>query len=305
VDRTAGPEPTVRLLTDETVAVAIELPAGRAATWRAVTEPRAVAQWFGELSGPLEPRERVSLGFGDGDFFDIVVRDVVPRERLSFAWRFMGTGPLDEIELRLGGDAARSTVVVTDRELERTREETAGLGEGWYDFLGRLGHWIATGENARYPWRSEVDVSIELPVHFEHARAVLLGAGDATWLSAARDRIRRDARLTLGDGAAPAVFEARDVDWDEDEVAVELRAPGAGGSTRCTVTLSSRPSSALLSIHHAGFTELDAPDEVRRELRRRFAGAWVAACRRARRRVAAEPLGEDGLAADAPRRILI
>jgi uncharacterized protein YndB with AHSA1/START domain len=293
VDRTAGPEPAVRLVSDETVAVAVELPTDRATTWRALTEPRAIAQWFGDLSGPLVAGERVTLGFGDGDFFDVVVRAVEPRERLSFAWRFMGTGPRDEIDVRVGGDDSRSTVLVTDHEPERTREETSGLGEGWYDFLGRLGRWTATGENARYPWRSEVDVSIELPVHHEHARAVLLGPGDATWLSAGRERIRGDARLRLDDGEQPAVFEAHDVEWGEDEIEFGLRVPGQAGSTRCAVRLSSRPSATLLTVSHSGFADLHAPDAARKDVRRRFARAWIAACRRARQRVAAEPLDED------------
>jgi uncharacterized protein YndB with AHSA1/START domain len=251
--------------------------------WRALTEPARVEQWFGALSGPLSPRARVRLDFQDGDFFDLEV-DRVEQPVLSFAWRFMGCGPRNTIELRVDehGDGG-SVVTVTDEDPGRSRDDALDLGEGWRDFTARLQRYLATGERSRYDWRGDVDVWVELPLDADAARRIVIGSA-AGWLpleEGAANLMVADA-IVLDDGQQPAVFAIDAVaGTGPASVRFELRPEGIDASLPTRIAVAARGRGATLAIGQTGFRDLPVDDAARRRMRERFAGAWVAAAGRA------------------------
>jgi uncharacterized protein YndB with AHSA1/START domain len=284
VAHTAGAEPSIALGDEAgTVVVAAQTPASRETVWRALSARPRIDQWFGALTGELAPGAHPRLDFGDGDFFDLEV-EAVDEPVLRWAWRFMGCGPRDEIQLRVDRCDGGTAVTVTDHEPDRERDEALALGEGWRDFTMRLQRYLATGERSRYDWRSDVDVWIELPLDAEAARRLVIGSA-AEWLplaAGASNLITADA-LVLGDGELPAAFAILGVEGaGPASVRFELRPDGMAGSLPTRVAVVPRGDHAMLAIGQTGFRLLAADDATRRRIRERFAAAWLTAARRAR-----------------------
>lgn len=268
-----------------TVRVVVALDVAPAEAWSALTDPEAVASWFGELDRPLQVGVPARLDFGDGDFFELVPDVISPPERLRYAWRFLGTGPEDTIEWRVRGGGDRTEVEVRDARPGRARSSARELLEGWRDFTSRLLGYADSGERTRYDWRRDVDGSIELPVAAEAARRRLLrGPALARWIPAAEAPGEPGTVLVPDDDGEP----------DRPTLAEE----GSGGSggrrfrvahasweapTRLEIRVTSRSDDgSLLVIRHTGWEGISGDDEECRRQRKRFCDLWIRALRRAR-----------------------
>jgi uncharacterized protein YndB with AHSA1/START domain len=282
VGRTPGPEPEIELGEAGTVVVAAATTTRPDDAWAALTERARVAHWFGELSDELTAGAHVRLGFGDGDFFDLEV-ERVEWPVVRWTWRFMGTGPQDKVELRVDAHGDVSRVTVTDREPDRGADEARALGEGWRDFTSRLQRYLATGERSRYDWRSDVDVSIALPIGPDAARRLLLGAA-AGWLPlppGAESLIAADV-VVLDDGEAPARFAIGDLaGTGPASVRFELRPEGLDGALETRIAVTAHGDGSTLAIAQSGFRKLSVDIEGQRRIRERFASAWRSAVLRA------------------------
>ena len=266
-----------------TVVVSARVAASADDAWHAITRGDRLASWCGDLStSELAPGGVARLAFGDGDFFDLDVRDVdEAARRLHFRWCFLGCGVREdnEIEVVADGDSA-ATVIVRDSEPRRPREASLALGEGWRDFTSRLQGHLATGERTRYDWRGEVDVWIELPASADDAsRTLIAAAGEWLPLDHGASLFHADA-LVLGDDllqlgdVAPAGPRA---------VRFAARPADMGGETSCEIRIQPLgEDTAVLGINHDGFRELDATDARQRQLREQCLEAWLAAATRAR-----------------------
>jgi uncharacterized protein YndB with AHSA1/START domain len=272
------------------------VPAAR--VWQALTEPATVAQWFGKLSDQLRPGGTARLDFGDGDFFDITdIRLESPRH-LRYAWRFMGTGPVDTIDWTVrpaGGAGGGATVVtVTDSEDGRTPEAAQVLKDGWLDFTGRLARFLETGEPTRYDWRRELDAAIELPGARDAAWTALFSLpGQSRWLPVTSLGLRPGGELTVGDGSETIRLEIAEVVWEPPErTRFQLGSRDWAGPTLCELRLTWTPvGGTLLSVSHVGWEAISPDPTAQLRARRRLSRFWTAALERARRVVetASEP----------------
>jgi uncharacterized protein YndB with AHSA1/START domain len=266
-----GPEPGA-------VSVTVEVPSGARGVWEALTAPRVVARWLGQLSAPLVADTMVRLDFEDGDFFDLQVRRATPWRILEWRWRFLGVGPLDTVRWRIeevGPNSAR--VTVNDTHPDRSVTEATELGAGWVDFLDRLAAHLHTGARTRYLWRAELDGSVELP-----AGAVRLfePAMLARWLPLGGHTLEPGvcfhADLEVG------ALEVRTVEWVGPTGAQFVVGPADGGvGTGCRLSLLQRGTASVLEFSHTGWSTLASTDEARRRLRARLAGVWVKTLERA------------------------
>ena len=251
--------------------------------WNALRDPARVEQWFGVLTGPLEPGAHVRLDFEDGDFFDLEVEHVA-EPVLRFAWRFMGCGPRDSISLDVTPDGpGGSLVTVSDRQPDRSAGEALELTKGWRDFLSRLQRYLATGERSRYDWRSDVDVWAELALGADAARRLVIGSA-AEWMpfeGDAANLMEADA-LVVDDGEEPARFAVSGVrGTGPASVRFDVRPEGVDGSLDTQIGILGRGDHSALAVSQTGFRDLPADAATQRRVRERFAAAWVAAASRA------------------------
>jgi len=280
--RLPGPVPGAGLAPG-IVEVSVIVPAAAEQVWTALTQPDVVGQWFGNLSGPLEPGGSCRLDFGDGDFFEITDVVLRPPYRLSYAWRFLGTGPKNAISWVIEPQGDNCRVVVTDAEPSRTPEGVAELTEGWTDFLQRLQAFCATGRNARYAWRREFDGAIELSIEPQRAFELLLSAdGQKRWMPWSTQAIAAGATVTMRDGRLPATLTIGAVERiGATALRFALTCPEWNAPTECMVKTQPAPQGALLVIAHNGWQDISAHDGERAEQRARFGSLWTQALHRA------------------------
>jgi uncharacterized protein YndB with AHSA1/START domain len=262
-----------------------------ARAWQALTDAGELRRWFGVLRREPGPAGGLRLEFGDGDFFALQVEQVEHPE-LRWTWRFMGIGPVDQLEARVHDCGEGSLVTVVDRRAGRSREEGVALGEGWSDFLSRLQRFLATGENARYAWRGEVEVWIELPVPAPIARReLILSAADWLPLPPGAANLLSAEALLLSDGVEPSSFPLHEIRGDgPGSVRFAVRLPHVEGQLSTRIEITGDSESATLALTQSGFPELGADEAVKRRVRARFAEAWVQAARRAEALLAPAPV---------------
>lgn len=262
-------EPT----TSGLVVVRAEVPVPVPTAWRAITLPERVRQWFGDLDARMTPGAAVRVDFGDGDFFRTRVDDVRAEETVRFRWRFLGVGPESDVRWELAASDGGTTVTVRDLSPGRLPEEAAGLNDGWRDFLGRLGTYLATGESARYAWRGVIDGTAVLPA----GPPPLTERTVAGWLPVAPDG-PRPRWFCLTDAEEPRRFPIDD--WalvPGRSLRMTVAIPEAG-TTRAEIHAASADGGAVrLTVRHAGWDRLTVSDGRAQALRRRFAAAWTAA----------------------------
>lgn len=265
------------------VTVTATLPAPLDETWSALTNSARVEQWFGALSSPLAPGAHVRLDFGDGDFFDLDVEEV-DKPTLRWSWRFMGCGARDAIELRLEEiEDGGSQITVTDCEPHRSRDAALELGEGWRDFAARLQLYLATGEQTRYDWRSDVEVWAELPLDAVAARRLVIESA-AEWLPLEPGAVNllTASALVLTDGEQPERFFIYRVrGTGAAAVAFDLRPGCITGTLPTEISVAPHGDDAVLSVSQTGFRTLITDDASQRRIRQRFAAAWLDATTRA------------------------
>lgn len=275
----------------DAVRVTLRLPAPAARVWPKLTEPRHVAQWFGDLAGPLTVGEDNRLDFEDGDFFTLRPTRLVAGREVAFEWRFLGVGKRQRIVWTLEPAAdgpGESVLTVDDHDATRTPAEAAQLREGWTDFLTRLATHLRTDRSARYALRDDIDGAVDLPTG---PYRPLTYPALLDWLPVAEDGFR-PAWFFVVDDEGPRRFALRDWDLLEDErLTFEVEIPEAPGAPSAEVTLTPVPDGLRLSFAHRGWTRLGLPDHRAQDLRRRFTATWVAslAAARARARAAAGP----------------
>jgi uncharacterized protein YndB with AHSA1/START domain len=263
------------------------LEASPAEAWRAITEPAAVGQWLGSLRDPLRPGATATLDFGDGDFFTLHDIRLESPVRLEYAWRFLGTGPLDAITWQVVPAGRGCEVTVADEEPGRSPEQAAQQQEGWLDFTDRLARFLATGQRTRYDWRREFDGAIELAVPPGAAWHRLFDPPRyAKWLPLGGGILEDGAPLALGpdpdpESDPPTVSGVR---WEpRDRVSFSVGRRDWLRPTDCELRLSPRGGGAILSVRHTGWESISRDVRIPPDARKCFAALWVDALRRAAR----------------------
>jgi uncharacterized protein YndB with AHSA1/START domain len=134
------------------------LPASRAAVYRALTDPRELARWWGppgftapsvEFDPQVDGSYRIAMQPPDGDLFYLSgeFREVDPPARLGYTFRWDPPDPDDRetvVTLSLEDRGAGTQVLLTHAEF--ATEERRALHEGgWADSLGRLEQVLGEG----------------------------------------------------------------------------------------------------------------------------------------------------------------
>ena len=266
-----------------TVQVTRAVSASVGEVWRALTEPAIVARWFGDLTSRLRVGETTRVEFGDGDFFLLQPMRIEPEALLQYAWRFLGTGPLDIITWHIVGTDQGSLVTVTDFERERTREEALVLRKGWMDFTHRLEKFLRKGKPTRYPWRHEFEGSTELPGSPERIwDRLFYDSPQARWLPI-NGTLQSGATFKVDDGSEPSVLKISNLELDyPSNVQFDLGHEAWLHPTSCNINLGRRERDTTLTVSHNGWeaTSLDADYQKRQRIR--FCDLWVALMVRAR-----------------------
>jgi uncharacterized protein YndB with AHSA1/START domain len=268
-----------------TVEVSVVVPGSPDDVWAAITERDLVADWFGNLSGPLDPGSERRLDFGDGDFFDIEGVSMDPPRRLAYHWRFLGVGARNAISWSIDPVSDGCRVTVTDAEDNRTPEGVEELARGWTDFLERLLVYRTTGQNARYDWRREFDGAVELPLDAQAAAERLLPAKAAVrWMPWSAPAIAAGAVAAMTDGKAPARLVIEPVSRPSPLcLRFGLSCDEWQAPTECTVQVEPRrDGGAVLVVSHTGWEAISGDEQVRSAQRTRFGTLWTSALRQAR-----------------------
>jgi uncharacterized protein YndB with AHSA1/START domain len=270
-----------------TAELQLELPISVEEAWEAITDPARLGRWFGDLAGRLEPGERSRFDFGDGDFFEVETLEVEPPRRIVYQWRFLGTGLTDRITWRVEPADGGSRVTVTDEQPRRTDDGVKEMLEGWRDFTERLEGHAATGATTRYDWSREFGGGIRLPAAPERAWDLLFAPGAAErWLPFPLEA----GEAEVGDGGDPAVVHVTAVAPEPPEqVRFQLGAEGWLRPTRVRLELEERDGGTALSVTHLGWEEVSGDVAEAKRQRRRFAGVWVKALKRARALAGGDP----------------
>ena len=268
-----------------TVIVTAALSATATEIWWVLTEPALVKLWFGRLTPALRSGGSARLDFGDGDFFTLEIIRLDAPKLVEYAWRFLGTGPLDTITWRIVPQDVGCLVVVTDKEPERSRESALLLREGWLDFARRLAEFVVTGKSSRYDWRREIDGSIELPATKDQTWKRLFAPDlQGQWLPLGASVLETGAGFTLADNVEPSVFQLTDVTREpSSRLQFHLSHPSWLSQTSCTMELLSRRDHAILSISHIGWEDISSDGAYQLHQRKRFCAFWVKVLHCARR----------------------
>jgi uncharacterized protein YndB with AHSA1/START domain len=270
--------------------VSIETTASPQQAFAALVESERLARWFGTPTGPVVAGGDTRIAFGDGDFFDLEHIELDPPKWLRYSWRFLGLGARNVITWTISRRPEGGAIVtVTDYDPERTAGGVVEMIEGWTDFTGRLGRYLATGERARYDWRRELDGGVELRGSVGAAVVARLfgSAGLAAWQPWQLAALSPGASLRIDDRQAPAELELTAIDRSKpDEIHLVLSARQWQHPTRCTIAVRERPGGAALTFSHVGWDGIGGSNEEQHRQRERFCGRWIESMKRARALVA-------------------
>ncbi|WP_341720563.1 SRPBCC domain-containing protein [Micromonospora sp. FIMYZ51] len=259
------------------VRVDVVLSATVAQVWVALTDGARLAAWFGTPRGPWVPGSTWRVEFGDGDFFQVTPRHVVPDRRIEFDWSFLGVGPVQRVVWEVTPIADRTRVTVQDADPARSPAELHQMRAGWTDFLQRLSGHLRTGRPTRYDWREEIDGAVDIaagwaPLHLDVVYR---------WLPVASDGFRPSWFFVIDDDG-PRRFEV--VNWRPDGARIEfgVRIPGAVRTTVAELSVETLADRQRLRFSHRGWRGLGLSDVRARALRSRFAATWTEALEQAR-----------------------
>jgi uncharacterized protein YndB with AHSA1/START domain len=266
-----------------TVEVGVRLRAAPDTVWAALTDPLNFGQWFGDLAAPLQPGSPTSITFGDGDMFAVENVRLAPPHRLAYDWRFHGIGPLDSITWQILPRADGCRLVVTDRETARTPEAVLRMRTGWLDFLGRLQHFLTTGQRARYDWSHEIEASVECDADVVTAWQRLVQPPHVPGWLAALDGPEPGHDRAAGRPAAWTSETVAGATWAPFQLDLRFAEPGWLAPTRCRLMAEERHTGTLLTLYHAGWEAVSNDLNVAREQRRLYCARWIAALQDARR----------------------
>ncbi|MFV2103467.1 SRPBCC family protein [Micromonospora sp. LOL_024] len=271
----------------EPVRVDVVVPATVAEVWAALTDAVRLAAWFGTPRGYWVPGSSWRVEFGDGDFFQVTPRRVVPDRRVEFDWSFLGAGPVQRVVWEVTPAVDRTQVTVRDADPARSPAELHQMRAGWTDFLDRLSEYLRTGRPTRYDWREEIDGSVDVASGWLPLQLDVV----FRWLPIASDGFRPSWFFVIDDDG-PRRFEI--VNWRPGGTRIDfgVRIPGSGRTTVAEVNVEAMVDRQRLRFSHRGWRGLGLSDVRARSLRSRFAATWTEALDQARqfgRAVAAEP----------------
>lgn len=135
----------------EAIVLELETVADPITTWRAITEPQAVARWFADVTPIDGIGSPYRIDFGDGSAVAGRVRAFEPGRRLAYSWAWEGEdeGPVTlvtwEVE-PLAGQGSR--VRLTHDGWSEAGADAAvrdDHSEYWEGYFGAL-HWVLRGE---------------------------------------------------------------------------------------------------------------------------------------------------------------
>jgi uncharacterized protein YndB with AHSA1/START domain len=272
------------------VNVAVQVSAPFDKVWQSLTDADVVAKWFGDLNGDLASGGSARLDFGDGDFFALESIALSPPNMIKYDWKFLGIGPTDSITWQIEPNKGGCLVTVTDVQPDRSHAAALALREGWLDFTARLVAFHATGRNARYDWRYDLDVG--LPIKGSAGEVwVSLFAPDAQtqWLPFGSS-IEAGVCASVSDEAAPRMICLDEVTWQPAQrVEFQIQSDEWNKPTTCRIELTARHDDTLVYVSHNGWEHIsDDRDEQLRQ-RKRFCDLWIASLKQA------EKIGEAAL----------
>lgn len=264
------------------VCVSIESEASVETAFEALVRPDRLASWFGVPARPMRSGGATRIELGDGDFFAIDGISIEPPNHLSYESRFLGLGGRNRIRWSVTRDGARSRVTVTDEHPGRSDREIAVMRDGWHDFLQRLSRYLATGKNARYDWRRDIDADIEMEPGVEAAAARLFHAeGLDRWQPWRATGWTGGASLNVSDGEQPSRLQLVELERTATKILLVVAAPEWQGATHARLALAPHPGGSVLTLSHTGWAGIDPRDEVQRSQRQRFCGLWIDSLMRA------------------------
>lgn len=264
------------------VNVTVKVSAPIARVWQSLTDSKVVAQWFGDLSTDLKSGGGARLDFGDGDFFDLEAIALLPPNLIEYDWRFLGIGPTDSITWRVEPTDGGCLVTVTDEQPDRNREAALSLREGWLDFTSRLVAYHATGQNARYDWRRELDVGLPIKAPAERVWVSLFAPqAQKQWLPF-NSSIESGAAAAVADGAAPEMISFDQVTWQPTQRAdFQVLSDRWNKPTTCRIELTARNDDTLVYVSHNGWEHISDDRSEQLKQRRRFCDLWIESLQRA------------------------
>jgi uncharacterized protein YndB with AHSA1/START domain len=268
-----------------TVQVTVSVPGTVERVWGALTKRDVVGKWFGDLSDDLSPGIKTRLEFGDADFFDIENVVFLAPTDLRYCWRFLGTGPQDQIAWKITREAEGcSSVSVRDSETSRSPQVLEELSSGWTDFLERLQGFLTNGGVTRYDWRRDFDGMVELAAPVEEARRLLfLGDSQTKWLPfgsvpLVSCHITQNADHLTSDEAF-----VTDVEWKGDfEIICQVMARKWSTPTNCRIAVVPHSTDSALVIRHTGWDAINSDTSFCMKERREFGQRWISALRQAK-----------------------
>ena len=266
------------------VNVSVQVSAPFDKVWQSLTDADVVAQWFGDLSSDLQSGGSARLDFGDGDFFDLESIALSPPNMIEYDWKFLGIGPTDSITWRIEPNERGCLVTVEDVEPRRTREAALSLREGWLDFTARLVAFHATGQNARYDWRHELDVGLAIKGNAEQVWVSLFAPDVQTnWLPF-KSSIQWGACAAVVDGAPPDVICFDQVTWQPAQRAeFQVRSDKWQKPTTCRIELTARKDDTLVYVSHNGWEYISDDRSEQLKQRKRFCELWIHSLKQAKR----------------------
>ncbi len=118
--------------------------------WSAWTEAGRLRRWLGEVTGDLREGGEIVLDMGDDESATCRILRCDRPHRLVVTWTFPGEA--DSVaELRLSADGDGTLLELAHVGLDRT-ELARDYGEGWEDFLHRLGQHLDGAEPSDISW---------------------------------------------------------------------------------------------------------------------------------------------------------
>lgn len=239
------------------------LPVSADDCWNLIATDAGTSEWFGRLPEGLIDAAQPRLDFEDGDFFTISDVKALALHSLEYSWRFLGLGAPSRIAWRIETSRHGSSLVLADTSPRRASSQAQELLEGWTDFLERLQRHIDTREITRYPFRSEFDACIEVPLHPKET------------LSCIGDQGLQDLMKRVVAATDPGQTIISYTDETRNTLAFEVRREHWDSETECNVSVSSTGKGSKVHVQQGRWNLISRDEEVCRRERSLYSAAWI------------------------------
>lgn len=258
-----------------TVRVARAIRASQATVWQALSDPRMVASWRGQIPTSLATGALTTLDLGDGDFSAFEVLSVEPPATLAYVERFMGIGPAAKVSWQLTPVSDGCLLTVSDHAEQRTTADALAVRRNWLAVTERLTTFLNEGRVASAAGPVDFEIATELPGDAESVWAHLL---QPAVLPFPLEGVGSGAspRLRVLDGAEPSDFSVEELDIDVEDHAIVLTLGHDTWlhPTTYRVTLGPRHQGVMLTMSHADWQAISIDDATQHKQRQRFAAFW-------------------------------